>query len=182
VVLGRDPHGDLVEGAREGVEGHRVDQRDVAVLEALARLRQHVRGLGHRLHAARHDDLELAGADQLVGQRDGIQAREADLVDRQRRNIHGDAALDRGLPRGDLTGTGLDHLAHDHVVDLVGRDAGPLERGLDRDPAEVGGREVLERAEQAAHGGARTRDDDGGVGAHGDPPGTSASGLATILT
>ena len=63
------------------VVGHRVDERGVAVLEALARLRQQVRGVGHRLHAAGDDDLELAGADQLVGQRDGVEAGEADLVD-----------------------------------------------------------------------------------------------------
>ena len=32
---------------------------------------------------------------------------------------------------------GLEHLAHEHVVDLLGADAGALERGLDREPAEV---------------------------------------------
>ena len=169
VVLGRDAHRDLVERAGERVEGHRVDQRDVAVLEALARLRQQVRRLGHRLHAAGDDDLELAGTDELVGQRDRVEAGQADLVDGQRRDVHRDAALDRGLAGGDLAGAGLDDLAHDHVVDLVGRDAGALERGLDRDAAEVGGGEVLERAEQPAHRGTGTRDDDGRSGAHDGP-------------
>ena len=32
---------------------------------------------------------------------------------------------------------GLEHLAHEHVVDLLGVDAGALERGLDGEPAEV---------------------------------------------
>jgi hypothetical protein len=59
-----------------------------------------------------------------------------------------------------MTGTGLDDLAHDHVVGLVAGDAGALQRGLDRDAAEVGGREVLERAEQPPHGGAGAADDD----------------------
>ena len=58
---------------------------DVAVLEALAGLRQQVRGVGHRLHAAGDDDVDLAGADQLVGQGDGVEAREAHLVDGDRR-------------------------------------------------------------------------------------------------
>ena len=44
---------------------------------------------------------------------------------------------------------GLDDLAHDHVADLVGGDAGLVEGALDRDTSEVGGREVLEPAEQA---------------------------------
>ena len=144
-------------------------QRDVAVLVALARLRQQVRRVGHRLHAAGDDDVELAGPDELVGQRDRVEAGQADLVDRQRGHVHRDAALDRGLAGGDLAGAGLEHLAHDHVLDLVGRDARALERGLDRDAAEVGGGEVLERAEQPAHRGARSGDDDRGSDAHGGP-------------
>ena len=83
-----------------------------------------MRRVGHRLHAAGDDDVELAGADQLVGQRDRVEAGQADLVDRQRRHGHRDAALDRGLAGGDLPGAGLQHLAHDHVVDRVARDAG----------------------------------------------------------
>ena len=132
--------------------------------------------MGHRLHAAGDDDLELAGADELVGQRDGVEAGQADLVDRQRGDVHRDAALDGGLARRDLARAGLDDVAHDHVVDLVGRDAGALERGLDGDPAEVRGGEVLERAEQPAHRGAGSSDDDGRTGAHGDPPATRVRG------
>ena len=41
---------------------------------------------------------------------------------------------------GDLALAGLEHLAHEHVVDLLGPDAGALERGLDREAAEVGRR------------------------------------------
>jgi hypothetical protein len=78
-----------VERAEQAVVGHRVEHRDVAVLEALARLRQQVRGVGHRLHAAGDDDVELAGADELVGQRDRVDARQADLVDGQGGDVHG---------------------------------------------------------------------------------------------
>ena len=42
---------------------------------------------------------------------------------------------------------GLQHLAHDDVLDLLGRDVGALERGLDRDAAELGG---VERRQAAA--------------------------------
>ena len=42
-----------------------------------------------------------------------------------------------------------------------GAHAGPLQRGLDRDAAEVGAGEVLERAEQPAHRGPGAGDDDG---------------------
>ncbi len=63
---------------------------------------------------------------------------------------------------------GLEHLAHDHVVDLLGADAGALERGLDREPAEVGGAEAGERAGELADRRAGRRDDDGT--GHGGPP------------
>ncbi len=43
----------------------------------------------------------------------------------------------RGLARRDLPGARLQHLTHQHVVDLLGADAGALERALDGDAAEV---------------------------------------------
>ena len=125
--------------------------------------RQHVRRVGHRLHAAGHHDLGLAGPDQLVGERDGVQARQADLVDGQRRHGHRDAALDGGLARGDLALARLDDVTHDHLVDLVAADPGALERRRDGDAAEVHGGEALEGARQLADRGARAGDDDGGL-------------------
>ena len=56
---------------------------------------------------------------------------------------HRDAGLDRGLPGGDLAGAGLEHLAHDHVLDLVAGDAGALQGRLDGDAAELGAGEAL---------------------------------------
>ena len=67
---------------------------------------------------------------------------EAHLVDRDRGHRHRDAGLERGLARGDLALAGLQHLAHDHVVDLLGADAAAVERGLDREATEVHGREA----------------------------------------
>ena len=47
------------------------------------------------------------------------------------RHAHRDAGLDRRLPRRHLALPGHQHLAHQHVLDLLGRHAGALERGLD---------------------------------------------------
>ena len=66
-LLGEQPHRLVGEGVPEAVEGHVVAHRHVAVLEALAGLLEQVRRVGHRLLAAGDDDVELAGADQLVG-------------------------------------------------------------------------------------------------------------------
>ena len=53
--------------------------------------------------------------------------------------VIGIAGLDRRLAGGDLALPGLEDLAHDHVVDLLGADARALERGRDREAAEVHG-------------------------------------------
>jgi hypothetical protein len=137
VALGREPHGALVEGARQAVEHHRVDDLLVADAVAGARAGQQVRRVGHRLHAARDDDVGLAGADHEVGQVDGLQPREADLVDGRGVDGHRDAALDGGLARGDLALAGLEDLAHQHEVDAGRVDAGAIEHALDGGAAQV---------------------------------------------
>src|SRR6201999_181420 len=109
---------------------------------------QQVGRLAHRLHATGDGDLEVAGADRLVGQAEGPHARGAYLVDRLRGALLRDAALDLGLARGDLALAGLQDLAVDDLLDLLGIDARALQRGLDRDAAELGG---LERGERSAH-------------------------------
>jgi hypothetical protein len=129
---------------------HRVDERSVAVLVAGPSARKQVRGIGHRLHAAGDDDIELARRDELVCQGDRVKAGQADLVDGDGGHRHRDATFDRGLPSGDLTGAGLQHLAHDHVVDLVTGQPGPGQRGFDGDTAEVDRGEPGERAEELA--------------------------------
>jgi hypothetical protein len=138
----------------------RVDQLGVAVAIAGARARLQVRAARHGLHAARHDHVELAVADELVGHRDRVQPGQAHLVDRQRWYGHRDAALDGGLPGGDLTRSGLDHVTHDHVVDLVAADPGPGHGLLDGEAAQIHGREVLQRPGELADRGAGTADDD----------------------
>jgi hypothetical protein len=143
----------------EAVEGHVVLDRHVAVLVADALAHEQVRRVRHGLHATGHDDLELAGPDELVGQRDGVEAAEAHLVDGECGGGHRDAGAGGGLAGRDLPGAGLQHLTHDHVLHLLRRDAGPLQRRLDRDLAEFRGGEVLQPAEQPAHRGAGAVDD-----------------------
>ena len=105
---------------------------DVAHPEAEAGAGQQVGRLAHRLHAAGDGDLGVAGADRLVGDAERAHARGADLVDRLRGDLLRDAALDLGLARGDLALAGLQDLAEDDLLDLLGVDAGALERRLDR--------------------------------------------------
>jgi hypothetical protein len=56
-------------------------------------------------------------------------------------HVHADPGIDRGLAGGDLAGACLQHVAHDHVVDLLRRrHARTLKRGLDGHSSEVCGR------------------------------------------
>src|SRR6476659_89769 len=140
------------------VIGHVVDSRDVAVLVAGATVHQQVRRLCHRLLAARDHDVELARPDQLIGQRDGVDAGQAHLVDRQRGHVPADARGDRGLPCGHLPGPGGEYLPHDHVFDETSRSfnvwEGLFQRSRDRDRAQVTAREVLQRTHEFADRGA----------------------------
>ena len=97
VTLGGSTHRVTLEGIGETIVRGGVENLDRAVLVALAGLGQQVRGVGHRLHAPGHDHVELARGDELVGEGDRVQARQADLVDRHRGHVHGDTRLDGGL-------------------------------------------------------------------------------------
>ena len=160
---GLDEHLLARERVGEPVVDHRVEDLGVAHAVAEAALGHQVGGLGHRLHAAAHADLHIAGADRLVEQHARPQPRRADLVDRLRGDLLGDARLDLGLARGDLALARLQHLADDHVIDLLGLHLGALERRRDRQSAELGGGQRREPAAHLADRGAG-RAEDHGVG------------------
>jgi len=106
-------------------------------------------------------DFGVAGRDHLVGEVDRVDPRETHLVDGGGGNRHRDPGRSGGLARGDLTRAAEQHLAHEHVVDLFGIDAGALERGLDRQPTEVGGAESRESAGELSDRRAGRSDDHG---------------------
>ena len=151
----------VVEGRGEPVVDHQVDQRAVAEPVAEARLLQRVRRVRHRLHPARDDDLHVTGADHLVGDLDRADRRGADLVDRVRGQLDRQPGSDRRLARRRLARAALQHLAHDRVLDLLVLDAGAVERGPDRDRAELGRLVPGERAAEPPEGRAHSRDDHG---------------------
>ena len=140
---------------------HRVERLGVAHAEAEARLGQQVGRARHRLHAAADADLDVARADRLVEQDRGAQARGAHLVDGLAGDLLGDPGLDLGLARGDLALAGLEDLAHDDVLHLVGRDVGALERRGDGGRAELGGIDGRQAAAELADGRAGGTEDHG---------------------
>ena len=138
----------------------------LAVAEAVAgaRLGQQVGGVGHRFHAAGDHDLVAAGEDEIVGQHGGLHARAAHLVDRGAAGRQRQAGAERGLAGGRLPEAGGQHAAHDHLLHLLGREAGALDRSLDRDGAELRRGEAGEITLEAAQRGAGDGNDDDGIG------------------
>jgi hypothetical protein len=145
----------------QAVEGHVVEHGHVAVLEPGRGLGQQVRAWVIDSWPAGHHDLALAGRISWSARAIAFSPDRQTLLIGQRRHVHADAGGDRGLPGRDLAGARGEHLAHDHVVDLVGGHAGPLQRALDREAAQLGAGEVLELAEQPTHRRAGSCDDDG---------------------
>ena len=158
-VLSR--HDLAVEGAGEPVVGHRVDQHAVAHRVPEPRLGHQVRRVGHALHATREHNLVLPRPDVDVSHRGRAHARGTHLVDRLRTGRLGQPYARRHLARRDLAGTRLQHLAHHHVVDLVGRHARTLQRGRGRMRAQLRPGQRCQPPAEAAERGAGRTDDDG---------------------
>ena len=135
-------HGLPVEGVGQAVVGGDVQRLDRAVGPALAGARQEVRGPRHGLLAAGDDDGGVTAADHPGGVDHGGQAGKADLVDGHGGDVPADAGADGALPGRVLAGPGLQHLAHDDRVHLVGLHAAGGQGGPDGVGAEFDGGEA----------------------------------------
>ena len=112
------------------------------------------------LLAARDHDLGIAVEDRLIAERHRAQARAAQLVDAPGRDLDRNAGRDRGLTGRVLALAGGQDLPHDDLGHLPALDTGALERGLDRDLAELVRRQVGECPVECADRRARRADDD----------------------
>ena len=158
-VLGGVAHVVAVEGVPQAVLDHGVDQFEAAHLDAAAQILR-VRGHAHGFLAAGDDDFGIAVEQRLIAERHRAQAASAELVDAPGRAFHRNAGGDRGLAGRVLALRRGQDLAHDDFGDAARLDAGPLQRGLDGDGAEIVGRRGGESAVETADRGAGGADDD----------------------
>ena len=133
-------HVHIADRAPQPVMDGGVDELSVSDPVAGARARQQVWPQVHVLHAARHDHIRVPGADRRGADHHRLEPRTAHLVDGGRAHAVGQTGLEGRLPRGCLSGPGLDDLAHDRLVDALGRDPRPLHRGADGGRTQLGGR------------------------------------------
>ncbi len=150
-TLGVGAHVAVLDRAPQAVGYGRVDELAVAEPIAEAGIRQEVRRAVHRLHPAGDRDLGIAGANLGGREHDRLHPRAADPVDRRGARRIGEAGAECRLPGWGLSGSGLEDLAHEDLVD--GRTLGesrPLDRGSDRDAAELDRRRAGQRATELA--------------------------------
>ena len=141
-----------------------VEHLAVAEAVAAARLGQQVGRVGHRFHAAGDDDAVGAGEQAVMAEHGRLHRRAAHLVDGRAAGRQRQSGLQRGLPGGRLALAGLQHAAHQHLLDQLGGHAGTLDGGPDGDGAQVGGGQAGEAALEATHRRAGSGDDDYGIG------------------
>ncbi len=154
-VLGGDAHVIAVEGIGQAVLDHAVDHFGRAHLGPVAQVHD-MRGLAHAFLAAGDDDVAVTQHDRLIAQGHGAQTGAAQLVDAIGRAFDRDAGVDGGLTGRVLTGAGLQDLAHDHFVDVLGGNPGALHGGADRDFTQVmsgnGAQASVERTDRGPRG------------------------------
>ena len=102
------------------VVNHGVDQLSVAQAVAAAGLGQQIWAVGHGFHAAGYHDFGFAELHGLRGEGHGFEAGAANFVDRQGRDAWVAAAFEGCLASGILAEPGLDYVAEDGFVDLLG--------------------------------------------------------------
>ena len=114
-----------------------------------------------RLDAARHGDRHAVHDHPLGRDRDRLEARGAEAVDRRGGGGHGQPGPERGLARDVVARRALGHGApDDDVLDLGRVQASPLDGVLDDVPGQGGPVGVVERPPvRLADGGPRRRDD-----------------------
>ncbi len=145
-------HVALFEGAPQAVGHHRVEQFLVPHPKPITGSAKKVGGVTHRLHAARHRNLDITNGDTLRCQHDGLETRTAHLVDGERGDMVAEPAAESRLPRRRLTETGPDDIAHDALVNARWVDSGPSHGLADHERTQVRGGQRLEAAKEFARG------------------------------
>jgi hypothetical protein len=152
-------HVTLLERAPQAVVDHRIEYFAMPHAEPVPDALEQIRAVAHRLHAAGHRDLDVAGRDPLRGEHDGLQAGAAHLVDRERRHVIAEAAAQRGLARRRLAEAGRYDVSENAFLDRLRIDGGAA-NGLAHDHrAKLRGGEFLQRPEKLPRGRPHRRHD-----------------------
>jgi len=152
-VLGGDAHVDVQARVVQGAE-HEVQHLDVAHARTPAVAGDEVSPTAHGFSARADGHVAVTQQDGLRRGHHGLQARTAQAVHVKGGGLLGHAGVQGGHTADvSVLRHGRNHVAHDHVTHVLGLNASAFQRGLDDQGAQVGGRDVLERATETANGG-----------------------------
>ena len=135
-------HQHLVLGTDQAIGIDEVVERSITGPVSLACLTQDVGSLGHALHPPGKDHMLFTETNGHVGERHRPQPGPADPVDGVGRHGAVETQAETDLPSRILAGSGLQHLAEIHMLDILPCHSGPLQsrcwrRGHQGQPTKV---------------------------------------------
>ena len=122
-VLGGNAHVVIVEGVPQAIVDHNVNNLAVVHPVTEAGIGQSIGRKAHVLHTAYYHNVRIAGGDHVRSKVDALETAAANVVDGQRGHALGQTGLYGGLTGGALAKTGLQHVAHQHFVHVLGLNA-----------------------------------------------------------
>jgi hypothetical protein len=136
--LGKSAHQlALLIGILEAIEEHVVVQNPVAQPITGAGCGQHVRRIGHRLHATGDGDIDRTGQQFVMGNHDRLLGRTAHLGQGDARHRLRQAGAEHRLACRRLTQTCHQAATHQRFIDIFALDARLFDRGLDRNAGQL---------------------------------------------
>ena len=159
-VLAGDAHVIVVVNIPKAVVHHGIDDLTVAQAISLARLREQIRSVGHRFHAARDHDGTVSGLHGLRRESHCFQSRATNFVDCHGTCCGRQSAEDCRLARRILSQPGGEDIAHDALVDLIGVQSGALHGFAHHDRTELRSTQIGKTALEFSHRCSTTGNDD----------------------
>lgn len=138
---------------------HTINERLIAELGAVSKSLQIMWGVRHALCSASDDHIRLAGQNGRGSQGHGLDGRRADLVNRRCLSGLGKTSEDCALSGRILTQVGLENIAKEYLLHVLGLNAGSLHCSLDCGGAKLNSRLRAQGALKSSHGRASRRQD-----------------------
>lgn len=138
---------------------HTINERLIAELGAVSKSLQIMWGVRHALCSASDDHIRLAGQNGRGSQGHGLDGRRADLVNRRCLSGLGKTSEDCALSGRILTQVGLENIAKEYLLHVLGLNAGSLHCSFDCGGAKLNSRLRAQGALKSSYGRASRRQD-----------------------
>ena len=149
-VLSGDAHVIIVERIPKAVLDHDVNKLAIVHSVAKARLGHRIGRSAHVLHAANDHHVRFACLNHRSSHVDDLQAGTAYVVDGECGNLHRNAGFHGRLAGRTLAEAGLQDVAHQHFIHILGLNARAADGFLDHDCAKLNSGRIRQRTAKFA--------------------------------